>query len=682
MGLDTQRSFVFLIFLAVIEASYIANDVVSDYAQVRELLNEFYGRSARRIGSDYDPAAIGKDDGTVVNDGTEHSVNRKLWTEVFENDIILTLDQAQKLLREQGPHPRNKRQAEPNPNKFWSNLTISYEFAVTDSTWQNQIRQALRHVESQTCMRFREGGSDRNRLQFIRGSGCWSNVGMIGGRQQVSVGYGCEWMGIISHETLHALGLWHEQSRNDRDDFISLRSQYIIRGTIGNFEKRTPQTSDNIGQPYDLGSVMHYGPKAFTTDWGQNTIATRDPNFQQTIGQREGISFKDAKMINTRYCTKVCPQTLSCQNEGYTDPNNCGYCRCPSGYGGRYCQHVSYVAGSGGGELTAYDSWYRIITDFVKPTTNTVYRIKAAPGQRIELLFEEVSFLCRDTCKSYVEIKYKNTKTQAGARLCCQKPGVIISEGNEVVLIYRGEPDLPNGYHGFTLRYRIYKYRAASRTTSHRTWFGHWKKGRQGNALDGSPETNITEIPEAKPVPPTDEDGEEATEAPSTKTTTTTTTTYKPPAKTTNGEWGDWGDWSTCSHACGGCGTRVRVRACYGGNRNCQGKKTEEESCNIHQCIYRKKYEKYEEKEKKLDNCKGQIVLPCDLMEKLYFGKKVNRVKRSVNDSNQCERSFTYACPTNLLTIHVDWKAPSDVQSDPPACCEGYYASGTQCYKY
>ncbi|CAJ0935368.1 unnamed protein product, partial [Mesorhabditis belari] len=727
------------VLLLTVNSAYISNDVVSNYAEVRELLSQYYQRSARRIAHDYDPRAIEKEaEASHFDDGTEATINRKIWTEVFEHDIILTLDQAQNLLKEQKEvHSRGKRQAEPNPSKFWTNLTISYEFAVNDSKWREQIRQALRHVESQTCFTFREGGIDRNRLQFIRGSGCWSNVGMIGGRQQVSVGYGCEWLGIISHETLHALGLWHEQSRYDRDNYISLVTGNIIRGTIGNFERRTPSTSDNINQPYDLGSVMHYGPKAFTTDWSQNTITTKDANFQNTIGQRDGLSFKDAKMINTRYCTRVCPYNLPCQNEGYTDPNNCYYCRCAHGYGGRYCEHVEYVPGSVGGELIAYDSWYRIISEFLKPETNTVYRIRAAPGQRIELLFEEVSFLCRDTCKSYVELKYKATKTQAGARLCCKTPSTpIISENNEVVVIYRGEDSLPDGYHGFTLRYRIYKVRAMNSVkvrvrapAKTKAPLKDWKllkaleyrkpmkkfenkKTVEGNQIsefvlrdppqtiavlrdptqtpqtiaaslgcDGSPEKSLETIPTAKPQPPTGFVDTRSTVAPRTTERPTTTTVITSTTEgSTTGMWGDWGDWSTCSHACGGCGTRLRIRACYKGNRQCLGESKQEEPCNIHECRYPKK------ETISTGSCQGRIVLPCDLMEKLYFGQRQRdetaRFKRSLGDPNNCEKPFEYACPTGLLTIHLDWRGNSDPQADPPACCEGYYANGGNCYKY
>ena len=42
-------------------------------------------------------------------------------------------------------------------------------------------------------------------------------------------------------------------------DFDEFRKEWLLRGTDGNFERRTEQEIESMGLPYDIGSVMHYG---------------------------------------------------------------------------------------------------------------------------------------------------------------------------------------------------------------------------------------------------------------------------------------------------------------------------------------------------------------------------------------------------------------------------------------
>ena len=58
-------------------------------------------------------------------------------------------------------------------------------------------------------------------------------------------------LGSTQHEFLHCLGLYHEQSREDRDRWV------IVNTDDHNYEKRAPTYGTDYGK-YDLESIMHY----------------------------------------------------------------------------------------------------------------------------------------------------------------------------------------------------------------------------------------------------------------------------------------------------------------------------------------------------------------------------------------------------------------------------------------
>lgn len=46
--------------------------------------------------------------------------------------------------------------------------------------------------------------------------------------------------------------------RPDRDKYIEIQRQNVLRGRLENFAKKSSHEINSLGQPYDLQSIMHY----------------------------------------------------------------------------------------------------------------------------------------------------------------------------------------------------------------------------------------------------------------------------------------------------------------------------------------------------------------------------------------------------------------------------------------
>jgi len=163
------------------------------------------------------------------------------------------------------------------------------------------IQQAMDDIQAVTCVRFTKRTTQPNFLRIYSGNGCVSQIGMIGGRQDVSLSTGCMIRKKIVHELIHNIGFSHMHKRFDRDDFVIIRYANLEKSAVATqaFEKLNNQ-DEAFKTEYDYLSCMHYGRMFYSIN-GADTITTIDASFQDKIGRVITLSLGDARRINRMY---------------------------------------------------------------------------------------------------------------------------------------------------------------------------------------------------------------------------------------------------------------------------------------------------------------------------------------------------------------------------------------------
>lgn len=219
---------------------------------------------------------------------------------------------------------------------------IPYCFASDVSTKaRTAINDAILHVEQQVgCIKFKATEAKAGVNKFADAvqencdpketasiifqtskAGCWSLVGQhsnvvyessapyAGSSQPVNIGTNCEQMGIAAHEIGHALGMLHEMSRDDREQYLKVMMENVPEDAHINFKN---DTRADQGSEFDFLSLMMYGAYAFSA----NDAITLEPNDKRLVnymGQRMGFSQLDVELIGKMYkCeNQVTPKTLN-----------------------------------------------------------------------------------------------------------------------------------------------------------------------------------------------------------------------------------------------------------------------------------------------------------------------------------------------------------------------------------
>jgi len=231
----------------------------------------------------------------------------------WQSDLIFTPYQERMLL-----NSSNERNAIRNLNQRWPGGVVYYQFSdqFNDQAEKNRIVAAFSELTSKTCITIVEReNNERDYVEIIKDGGCYSYWGRTGGRQPISLPNGCQSVATVVHEFMHALGFLHEQSRYDRDNYVTIITQNIWSGLESQFDKASARDIDLLGLDYDLNSVMHYSEWAFSRN-GEKTIVAKDGT--SPLGNEEGLTLLDAAKINKLYeCSTTEPTT---SEPATTDP--------------------------------------------------------------------------------------------------------------------------------------------------------------------------------------------------------------------------------------------------------------------------------------------------------------------------------------------------------------------------
>ncbi|KAH7715926.1 metalloproteinase [Aphelenchoides avenae] len=289
--------------------------------------------------------------------------NPELSDFLYQGDILLTQRQAQMvnftkdLGKQRKAGGKIKLQGGKNGplvQKWPHGRPICYKFGTegrpVDRKQADLARSAFKFWTENSCLEWKENCEEKPVVMVSEIGGCFTSLGpdskgiyekpngeIVSDKEYAdTMPMSLNWdscggfWNAPAHEAAHAMGLSHEMSRPDRDEYIKLAlrghaDQYIVT-----------EDSETYGTAYDYGSNMHYQSTLGSRDGKTPTMVAKEPKYQHSMGSSYGPVFLDVFVLN-KYndCIK---DGISCENGGFPHPRAPQQkCYCPEGFAGKTC---------------------------------------------------------------------------------------------------------------------------------------------------------------------------------------------------------------------------------------------------------------------------------------------------------------------------------------------------------
>ncbi len=265
---------------------------------------------------------------------------------------------------------------------LWPNSTIPYTISSQFSDeYIELILEAINYLTIHTniCMVERTDETDYVNIIANQTRDCDSFVGKIGGAQSLWLndntdGAGCSRADIV-HELLHTVGLWHEQSRPDRDEYVNVHWENIKTNDFHFFYQYVGQ----IHGPYDYYSIMHNGPFDYSHN-GQPTLTRK--NGTTDLGGGSIMTQQDIESVNLLY-----PES------------------CPSG-----CNGCAIMGDESPSEKLAVDNLARFVSEEMHGNYKMAEQVYIRHKKQIDNILNTIDPRYRSVQTAWAAVKMNGTK--------------------------------------------------------------------------------------------------------------------------------------------------------------------------------------------------------------------------------------------------------------------------------